>query len=157
MSFLVGVSFIILWGCSKNDNLVSSTTTTSNELKSPSASSEINSSKAVETTIDFVYTGQTPDGTFTGTFTAHGGLETSGSSTMIVNAFGNVAHCSQTLIAPEGTITILSNCQFSTMEGSWRVESGTGAYSSLKGNGKLLMTFPEGVFVVESYSGQVKY
>ena len=99
----------------------------------------------------------TADGTFTGTFTAEGGIETSGTSEMIVNRFGNVAHCSQTLEAPEGTITILSNCQFSTMTGTWRIVGGTGAYAGIDGNGKLLMGFPGGgIIVTESYSGKAR-
>jgi hypothetical protein len=93
--------------------------------------------------------------TVTGTFTASGALEISGTTSMTVDRFDNVAHCSQTLVGPEGTITILSNCQFSTMTGSWRIVSGTGAYANLHGNGRLLMTHPSGVIVVEAFYGRI--
>jgi len=158
MLLLIAASFIIFSGCKKNDNLVSPSAKSSVDNYSALGSSEsFKSGKPTETNIEFIYTGQNPDGTLTGTFSAHGGLEASGTTTMAVNQFGNVAHCSQTLVASGGgTITILSNCQFSTNTGTWRIVSGTGAYADLKGNGKLLMTFPSGVFVVESYSGQVK-
>lgn len=116
-----------------------------------------NADQPTPVTIQFVYNGVAADGDVTGTFTAHGGIETSGTSEMTVNRFANVAHCSQTLTAAEGTITILSNCQFSTMTGAWHIVNGTGAYAGIKGNGKLLMTFPGGgVFVVESYEGKVR-
>lgn len=142
MLFLVGVSFLLFAGF-KNPNVRSINA----ELKG----------QPTEVNIEFVYTGVNADGDVTGTYTAHGGIESSGTSEMTVHRYANVAHCSQTLEAAEGTITILSNCQFSTMTGAWRVVSGTGAYSDLQGNGKLLMTFPGGgIFVRESYSGKVR-
>jgi len=108
-------------------------------------------------TIELVYTSRAADGTQMGTFTAHGGIETSGWVEMHVHRFANVAHCSQTLHSTEGTITALSNCQFSTMEGTWHIVEATGAYSDLEGNGKLVMMFPgPPVFVHESWSGKVR-
>jgi hypothetical protein len=95
--------------------------------------------------------------TVTGTFTTSGVIAASGTSTMTIHRFvnGKVAHCSQTLVVPDGTITILSNCQFSTMNGTWRIVSGTGAYANIHSNGRLLMTFPSGVIVIESFSGKI--
>jgi hypothetical protein len=93
--------------------------------------------------------------TVTGTFTTSGAIEASGTTTMTVHPFANVFHCSQTLVGPEGTITILSDCQKSTMNGSWRIVSGTGAYANLQGNGRLVMTFPAGVIVIETFSGKI--
>lgn len=108
-------------------------------------------------TIESVYTSRAADGTFMGTFTAHGGIETSGWVDMEVHRFANVAHCSQTFHSTEGTFTALSNCQFSTMEGTWRIVEATGAYSGFEGNGKLVMMFPGApVLVHESWSGQVR-
>ena len=112
----------------------------------------VNPSTAVTITTTY------PDGALpdvSGTFTTSGALETSGSTTMSVDLFGNVAHCTQTLVAPGGTITILSQCQFSTMTGSWRIVSGTGDYANLQGNGRVVMTFPPGVIVVETFSGRI--
>ena len=92
-----------------------------------------------------------------GTFTADGALETSGTTEMDVTRSGDFAHCSQTLTSPRGSLTILSDCQFSTMKGTWHIISGTGHYSHLQGNGKLLMTFPgAGVIVIESFSGTIR-
>jgi hypothetical protein len=105
-------------------------------------------------TITGVYTGGALPNV-TGTFTASGALEISGTSTMTVDRFANVGHCSQTLEGPDGSITILSNCQFSTMNGSWRIVSGTGAYENLQGNGRLVMTFPAGSIVVETFIGKI--
>jgi hypothetical protein len=108
-----------------------------------------------------IITGTYTDGaypTVTGTFIASGAIVASGTSTMTIHRFANgtVAHCSQTLVAPDGTITILSNCQFSTMNGTWRIVSGTGAYTNLQGNGQLTMTHPgSGVIVVEAFYGRI--
>jgi hypothetical protein len=118
-------------------------------------------SKPMPVIITGTYTGGAYP-TVTGTFTASGAIETSGTSTMTIHSFAfvkgvrHVSHCSQTLVAPEGTITILSNCQFSGMTGTWRIVSGTGAYANLRGNGKLIMTFPGApVIVIEAFSGRV--
>jgi len=79
----------------------------------------------------------------TGTYVTSGALNLSGYTTMYVGsrAKGNVAHCVVVLYAPDGTITIHQQCEFSTNppKGQWRIVSGTGAYANLKGNGSLLM------------------
>jgi hypothetical protein len=79
----------------------------------------------------------------TGSYVTSGALNLSGYTTMYVGsrANGNVAHCVVTLYAPDGTITIHQQCEFSTNppKGQWRIVSGTGAYTNLKGNGSLLM------------------
>ena len=80
-----------------------------------------------------------------GTFTTGGALAISGDSTMHVgpNANGIIAHCVVTLIASDGsgTIIIHQECQFATSPatGRWEIVSGTGAYANLRGNGSLLM------------------
>jgi hypothetical protein len=84
----------------------------------------------------------------TGTFTTTGALTISGDTTMHVglNADGIRAHCVVTLIASDGsgTIIIHQQCQFATdpPEGRWQIVSGTGAYANLKGNGSLTMPPP---------------
>ena len=113
-------------------------------------------SKPVPVNIEFVYTSVGGDGTFMGTFEANGGIDATGTSAMTVDRFANVAHCTQILEAPGGTITIDSYCQFSTMRGSWHIVDATGTYEGLKGNGRLLMMFPGGgIIVTESYEGRV--
>ena len=81
----------------------------------------------------------------TGTFTTTGALTISGDTTMHIgpNHNGTIAHCVVTLIASDGTgsIIIHQQCQFATSppEGRWEIVSGTGAYANLRGNGSLLM------------------
>jgi hypothetical protein len=106
----------------------------------PSASA----STRTPVTITAVFTG----GIFpnlTGHFTTSGALVTSGDVTMAINSNNNGtrAHCVVTLIASDGTGTIIihQQCQFATSpaKGRWEIVSGTGAYANLKGNGSLLM------------------
>ena len=84
----------------------------------------------------------------TGTFTTTGALTISGPATMHIgpNYNGTIAHCVVTLIASDGsgTIIIHQQCQFATdpPEGRWEIVSGTGAYANLKGNGSLTMPPP---------------
>jgi hypothetical protein len=140
MLLLMGVSFIIFTGF-KNADVRGAQDLKANINHSP-------------VTFTCIYTdGALP--TVTGTFTTSGEIETSGTTTMTVNKFANVFHCSQTLVAPGGTITVLSNCQSSTMTGSWRIINGTGDYANLQGNGRLKMTFPAGVIVIETFSGKI--
>jgi hypothetical protein len=79
----------------------------------------------------------------TGSYVTSGALNLSGYTTMYVGSLAHdkVAHCEVVLYAPDGTITIHQQCEFSTnpAKGQWRIVSGTGAYANLKGNGSLLM------------------
>lgn len=79
----------------------------------------------------------------TGTFSTTGALTISGAATMHVdlNENGVRAHCVVTLIAPDGSIIIHQQCQFSSSppKGRWEIVSGTGAYADLDGNGSLTM------------------
>ena len=89
----------------------------------------------------------------TGTFTTSGGLTISGASTMNIglNINGTRAHCVVTLIASDGSGTIIidQQCQFATSmpapypdgqgKGRWEIVGGTGAYANLNANGKLTM------------------
>ena len=81
-----------------------------------------------------------------GTFTTSGALAISGVATMHVgfNADGTRAHCVVTLIASDGTGTIIihQQCEFATpypYRGRWEIVNGTGAYANLRGNGSLTM------------------
>ena len=58
-----------------------------------------------------------------------------------LNENGVRAHCVVTLIAPDGSIIIHQQCQFSSSppKGRWEIVSGTGAYADLDGNGSLTM------------------
>ena len=78
-------------------------------------------------------------------FTTSGAFVTSGTRLMTVRLSGKseatAIHCTNTFVTSDGTgtFTILSNCQFTTSTGTWRVISGTGNYANLQGNGTLVM------------------
>jgi hypothetical protein len=85
----------------------------------------------------------------TGNFTTSGALTISGPAIMHVdvNANGTIAHCVVTLIASDGTGTIIihQRCELATSypyKGRWQIVSGTGAYANLRGNGSLTMPDP---------------
>jgi hypothetical protein len=65
----------------------------------------------------------------------------------IINANATTFHCVVTLIASDGsgTIIIHQQCEVVTpypYQGKWQIVSGTGAYANLKGNGSLTMPDP---------------
>src|SRR3954453_22185596 len=106
MLSLFAVSFLILWGCKKENCFVTTDTTftmTSTERKAP--------------------------GTFSGYFTSSGDPTTSGNSLMTVQPVGTDSfHCTNEYDVPSrGTITILSDCSMTTNTGRWYVISGSGA------------------------------
>ncbi|MEO7584617.1 MAG: hypothetical protein ABIS74_16610 [Ferruginibacter sp.] len=78
-------------------------------------------------------------------FTTSGAFVTEGTRFMPVRHSGKsnagAIHCTNIFETSDGTgtFTILSNCQFTTSTGTWRVVSGTGAYANLRGNGQLVM------------------
>src|SRR5688500_3767967 len=123
---LLGVSFIILPGCKKSDSFVSPAAA-ENELSSSAKHGK--HGKHNNVTIVWNYTAQPPPGTRTGTAIAHGAIEAVGTSTMHVQASGDVLHCSQNLVTAAGTLTIRSTCRLSTNTGIWWIVSGTGAYA----------------------------
>jgi hypothetical protein len=85
-----------------------------------------------------------------GNFTTSGALTISGPATMhvdVLNANGTIFHCVVTLLASDGTGTIIihQRCEVVTpypYKGRWQIVSGTGAYAHLKGNGSLTMPDP---------------
>jgi hypothetical protein len=81
-----------------------------------------------------------------GTFTTSGALTISGNATMHLDCSGARCHCVVTLIASDGSGTIIidQQCQFATVppRGRWEIVGGTGAYANLKGNGSLTMPDP---------------
>ena len=127
---LLGVSFFILPGCKKDHNL-----------------------KRTATTFTLTLTGETKPGTFTGYFNASGDPTISGTFTMDVAQTGDSLHCSQTLVSSKGSTTIISDCSLVTNTGAWYITTGTDAYSNLRGEGDLLMSFPENSLGIEALSG----
>jgi hypothetical protein len=94
-----------------------------------------------------------------GTVTATGALEFTGTNFMVVRPSGkshvSAIHCTNSVVTPEGTFTILMNCQFATTTGQWRITNGTGAYTNLKGNGALVMYSNEEGQPVEDLQGKI--
>jgi hypothetical protein len=140
---LIAVSFIILTSCSKSTELVtpSVNNSTAQRTDQTTTNSSENSSSQSAVTITGIFDFSTFPNT-TGTFTTTGALTISGEATMFVGVISDpVAHCVVTLYAPDGTIVINQECNFSTPipKGQWRIVSGTGSYVNLKGNGSLTM------------------
>jgi len=136
MLLLLGVSFLVLKGCRKEDGL--STTIQLTSLASPKPGVE------------------------TGTFIATGGLSTSGTFVMVIESVGSDSiHCTTTNTAPEGSFVTILDCSIITNKGKWYVDSGSGAYKFLKGKGSLFMLFPPdvppGVLGTETQTGVVWY
>jgi hypothetical protein len=140
---LIAGFFIVLTGCSKNTDLVTSSVNNSaaqNKDLTTTNSSQ-NSASQTAVTITGVFDFSTFPNTV-GTFTTTGALTISGPATMDVGVISTpVAHCVVTLYAPDGIITIHQECNFSTPtpQGRWEIVSGTGIYTNLKGNGSLTM------------------
>ena len=146
MLFLAGTAFIILSVCKKEESFVSadpsSPIVTANAV--PSNTAENN--KPVPVTITMTITGGTFP-TYTGPITTTEDLIPPGQGSMYVNSFGNVFHCTITLVTSEGTLTIREECNKTTFMGQWQIVESTGAYVNLRGNGKVLM--PRGFEVLE--------
>src|SRR5215204_5183372 len=81
-----------------------------------------------------------------GTFTASGGLNLNGLYMMDVqlNGQSRIGSIQCTVILypanSSSTISMIMHCQFATSTGQWKIVSGTGNYSNLKGNGSLVMS-----------------
>jgi hypothetical protein len=137
MLLLFGVSFITLMGCVKDDD-------------------------GHKTTFNATNLAVLKPRNITGIFTATGGVNTSGTTLMVVEPVGTDSiHCTYTFIAKEGTITMMQRCSLSGMTGDWKITSGTGAYASIRGRGTLTMAFapdpsvPPGALGVDTNIGVV--
>jgi hypothetical protein len=135
---LMVVSFSMFTGCKKHHESVDATITETFTTKT------VNEDATV---------------TFTGTFTATGGLTTSGTDVMNTRLTADSSFCIVVLTTPNGTFTTHQNCSRTNMTGHWDIVSGTGIYKFLHGSGALTMMFPpdvpEGVFVIETETGEV--
>ena len=136
MLFVLGVSFISFMGCKKHEGRPVTIQATNLEVSTP--------------------------GTLTGTFTASGAFNSSGTHVMVVVPVGTDSiHCTTTFTAPEGTFLMLMKCEAPPMmSGAWKIVSGTGAYAALRGSGPLTMRFPPdpsvpaGALGVETMTGE---
>ena len=94
-----------------------------------------------------------------GTITATGALEFTGTNFMEIRASGKskagAIHCTNSVETPDGTFTLLMDCQFTTSTGQWRITDGTGAYEGLRANGSLTMYLDEEGRDVEDLVGKV--
>src|SRR5260221_4894461 len=138
---LLGISFILLPGCEKKSH--STTIKATNLVNLNRKGAPI----------------------FTGTFTARGGLNTSGTHLMFVvpEKDPTFIDCTTTMTAPEGTFIILMHCSLTANTGEWHIASGsgTGLYKFIVGSGTLTMMFPPspsvppGALGVETMTGKV--
>ncbi len=92
--------------------------------------------------------------TTTGTFVATGAVVATGTTSMVININGMSVHCVDTLTSDAGTIVVHLDCNMHSMNGVWRVVSGTGAYADLKANGTLVMDLTHLPTFTESLIGQ---
>lgn len=91
-----------------------------------------------------------------GTFTATGGINTTGHFVMDIKLVGTDSfYCTNKLIATEGSFTTSMHCSMITNTGAWRIIEGTGRYAFSKGSGTLVMSYPPGVVGVEDLTGKV--
>lgn len=94
-----------------------------------------------------------------GEVTATGALEFTGTNFMTIRSSGKskvgTIHCTNSIETPDGTFTLLMDCQFATVTGQWRIVDGTGAYEGLKANGSLIMYVDEEGRDVEDLVGKV--
>jgi len=125
MLHLIGVSFIILTGCKKEDSSVSPANPSSSILTANAVVSNTKTNKPMPVTITMTITGGTFP-TFTGPITTTGDLIPPGEGSMFVNSFGNVFHCIITLVTSEGTLNIREECNKTTFMGQWQIAEGTG-------------------------------
>jgi glucose uptake protein GlcU len=77
--------------------------------------------------------------TYTGTVTAEGAINNSGTNIMYTQLLGMALHCTIIMTFPDGTLTIRMNCNMKTFNGRWKILEGTGAYVNTKGEGSLVM------------------
>lgn len=144
---IIGISIIAFAGCKKEDSSVSGPNQASSMTMDNGTTS--NTGKAntpTPVTITLAITGGSFP-TLTGPVTTTGNLILPGQGSMFINAFGNVFHCTITVVTSEGTITIRQECNKTTFMGQWQIAEGTGAYVNLRGNGKVMM--PRGFEVLE--------
>jgi len=142
MLLLAGAALMTTSACNKSDGLVSNQSSSVNSATTPDAA------KKSVVTITAVYDFSTFP-SVSGTFTAIGALQLSGTTIMDIgpNKNGMIAHCVVVLTPDDGsgTITIHQECEFAIAppypenKGQWQIVSGTGAYTKLKGNGSLTM------------------
>lgn len=77
--------------------------------------------------------------TFTGTVTAEGAINATGTNIMYTEVLGMALHCTILMTFPVGTLTIRMNCNMKTLNGRWKILEGTGTYANMKGEGSLVM------------------
>ena len=75
------------------------------------------------------------------TFTMEGAINTTGTFTFTPENTGQAYHCAAILKSNDGFSTLIAtaHCNRVTMEGVWLIESGTGIFADVEGNGKIMM------------------
>ncbi len=75
------------------------------------------------------------------TFTMEGAINTTGTFMFTPKNTGQAYHCEAVLKSNDGFSTLFAtaNCNRITMEGVWYIESGTGIFADVEGEGKIMM------------------
>src|SRR4051794_19848012 len=115
MLLLLGVPFLLLTACQKEDALV--------KPRQSSASSQSSSDAVISGDVKITLTiiTSTSNG-LTGSFKMRGDFNSQGDFIMVVTpTTADSLHCVQTLISDRGTLTIISNCSLATGTGRWHI------------------------------------
>lgn len=97
-------------------------------------------------------------GPFTGTWTASGGINDSGTLVQPVDfrvGQGRVVHLMRVMTGSKGTITLVED-NLIGVRGHWAIIAGTGAYAELHGDGTTRGVIVNGV-VTDTLTGTVHY
>jgi hypothetical protein len=97
-------------------------------------------------------------GPFTGTWTASGGINDSGTLVQPVDfrvGQGRVVHLVRVMTGSKGTITLVED-NLIGVRGHWAIIAGTGAYAELHGDGTTSGVLVNGV-VTDTLTGSVHY
>jgi hypothetical protein len=98
-------------------------------------------------------------GPFTGTWTASGGINDSGTLVQPVDfrvGQGRVVHLMRVMTGSKGTITLVEDNLIGTPVGQWAIIAGTGAYTQLHGDGTTSGVVVNGV-VTDTLTGTVHF
>src|SRR3954468_5335130 len=114
MLLLLGVPFLLLTACQKEDLVTP-------PKSSASSQSSSNATISGDVKITLTLITLTPNG-YTGYFKMRGDFNAHGDFIMVVTpTTEDSIHCVQTLISDRGTLTIISNCSLAIGTGRWHI------------------------------------
>jgi hypothetical protein len=150
MLLLLGVPFLLLTSCQKEDLVTP-------PKSSASSQSSSNATISGDVKITLTLITSTPNG-YTGYFKMRGDFNAHGDFIMIVTpTTEDSLHCVQTLISDRGTLTIISNCNLATNSGRWHITGSTGVFKTSEGRGSLTMPIDKEGHELEVMTGKITW